>query len=195
MGRGKVVLERIENKVNRQVTFGKRKNGMMKKAQELSVLCDAEVALIIFSSQGKLFDFGTVGTRRTVERYIQLKSGANGSSAAEQGNQSIYHVVNKLKTKYHSLHLSQRHLLGEDLEGLGLKKLLSLEKQVEATLSKARKWKTRKMLEKMETLRKMGTELEEENKQLKSKLEKETKAALAEDSAVRVVRPMLSFPD
>jgi MADS-box transcription factor len=57
MGRGKVVLERIENKISRQVTFSKRINGLLKKAYELSLLCDAEVALIIFSSRGKLFEF------------------------------------------------------------------------------------------------------------------------------------------
>ncbi|KAK0598161.1 hypothetical protein LWI29_032156 [Acer saccharum] len=59
MGRGKVVMERIENKINRQVTFSKRRNGLFKKAYELSLLCDAEVALIIFSNQGKLSEFAT----------------------------------------------------------------------------------------------------------------------------------------
>ncbi|KAF7820946.1 transcription factor CAULIFLOWER D-like [Senna tora] len=59
MGRGRVVLERIENKINRQVTFSKRRNGLLKKAYELSVLCDAEVALIIFSSRGKLFQYSS----------------------------------------------------------------------------------------------------------------------------------------
>lgn len=62
MGRGKVELKRIENKINRQVTFAKRRNGMLKKAYELSLLCDAEVALIIFSSRGKLYEFCS-GTR------------------------------------------------------------------------------------------------------------------------------------
>ena len=55
MGRGKVELKRIENKINRQVT--KRRNGLVKKAKELSVLCDAEVALVIFSARGKPFTF------------------------------------------------------------------------------------------------------------------------------------------
>ncbi|RRT49727.1 hypothetical protein B296_00052190 [Ensete ventricosum] len=56
--RGKVELKRIENKVNRQVTFEKRRNGLLKKAYELSVLCDVDVALIIFSSRGRrLFEF------------------------------------------------------------------------------------------------------------------------------------------
>lgn len=57
MGRGRVELKRIENKINRQVTFAKRRNGLLKKAYELSVLCDAEVALLIFSNRGKLYEF------------------------------------------------------------------------------------------------------------------------------------------
>ncbi|KAG6474853.1 hypothetical protein ZIOFF_064068 [Zingiber officinale] len=69
MGRGRVELKRIENKINRQVTFSKRRNGLLKKAYELSVLCDAEVALIVFSSRGKLYEFGSVGTSKTLERY------------------------------------------------------------------------------------------------------------------------------
>lgn len=54
-------LKRIENKINRQVTFSKRRNGLLKKAYELSVLCEAEVALIIFSSRGKLYEFSSAG--------------------------------------------------------------------------------------------------------------------------------------
>ncbi|GMN26802.1 hypothetical protein TIFTF001_001438 [Ficus carica] len=52
MGRGKLELKMIENKINRQVTFAKRRNGLLKKAYELSVLCEATVALIIFSNRG-----------------------------------------------------------------------------------------------------------------------------------------------
>lgn len=59
MRRGKVQLKRIENKINRQVTFSKRRTGLLKKAHELSVMCDAEVALIIFSSKGKLIEYST----------------------------------------------------------------------------------------------------------------------------------------
>ncbi|WMV33911.1 hypothetical protein MTR67_027296 [Solanum verrucosum] len=59
MVRGKVEMKRIENATSRQVTFSKRRNGVMKKAYELSVLCDAQVALIIFSQKGKLFQFSS----------------------------------------------------------------------------------------------------------------------------------------
>ncbi|KAF3444956.1 hypothetical protein FNV43_RR14649 [Rhamnella rubrinervis] len=56
MGRGKIEIKRIENTTNRQVTFCKRRNGLLKKAYELSVLCDAEVALVVFSSRGRLYE-------------------------------------------------------------------------------------------------------------------------------------------
>ncbi|KAF5756156.1 putative transcription factor MADS-type1 family [Helianthus annuus] len=53
----RIELKMIENKINRQVTFAKRRHGLLKKAYELSVLCDVEVALIIFSNRGKLYEF------------------------------------------------------------------------------------------------------------------------------------------
>lgn len=55
--RGKIQIKRIENTTNRQVTFCKRRNGLLKKAYELSVLCDAEVALVVFSSRGRLYEY------------------------------------------------------------------------------------------------------------------------------------------
>ena len=59
MVRGKTQMKRIENATSRQVTFSKRRNGLLKKAFELSVLCDAEVALIVFSTRGKLYEFSS----------------------------------------------------------------------------------------------------------------------------------------
>ncbi|KAG8364167.1 hypothetical protein BUALT_Bualt19G0098900 [Buddleja alternifolia] len=57
MGRGKIVIRRIDNSTSRQVTFSKRRTGLLKKARELSILCDAEVGLMIFSSTGRLHEF------------------------------------------------------------------------------------------------------------------------------------------
>ncbi|KDP35959.1 hypothetical protein JCGZ_09931 [Jatropha curcas] len=59
MGRGKIVIRRIDNSTSRQVTFSKRRSGLLKKARELSILCDAEVGVIIFSSTGKLYDYAS----------------------------------------------------------------------------------------------------------------------------------------
>ncbi|WOH12790.1 hypothetical protein DCAR_0832298 [Daucus carota subsp. sativus] len=43
MGRKKLVIKRIEDKCNRQVTFSKRRKGLFKKAQDLSILCDIQM--------------------------------------------------------------------------------------------------------------------------------------------------------
>lgn len=61
MGRGKIEIKKIENANTRQVTFSKRRVGLLKKAKELAILCDAEVAVIVFSSTGKLFEFSNAG--------------------------------------------------------------------------------------------------------------------------------------
>lgn len=61
MARGKIQMKRIENPVHRQVTFCKRRAGLLKKAKELSVLCDAEIGLVIFSPHGKLYELATKG--------------------------------------------------------------------------------------------------------------------------------------
>nr|XP_027124165.1 MADS-box protein SVP-like [Coffea arabica] len=57
MVREKIKIKKIDNITARQVTFSKRRRGLFKKAEELAVLCDADVALIIFSAIGKLFEF------------------------------------------------------------------------------------------------------------------------------------------
>ncbi|KAL4577098.1 hypothetical protein LXL04_013201 [Taraxacum kok-saghyz] len=66
MGRGKVELKRIEDKSSRQVSFSKRRNGLMKKSYELSVLCEVDVALFIFSGKGRLYEFSTDERRKRV---------------------------------------------------------------------------------------------------------------------------------
>ncbi|KAJ6778115.1 MADS BOX PROTEIN [Salix koriyanagi] len=57
-GRQKIEIKRVERESNRYVTFSKRKNGLFKKATELSTLCGAETAVIIFSEHRKLFSCG-----------------------------------------------------------------------------------------------------------------------------------------
>ncbi|XP_059446450.1 MADS-box protein JOINTLESS-like [Corylus avellana] len=58
MKRRRIEMKKIDNRAARQVTFCKRR-GLFKKAMELSTLCDAEIALIVFSSTGKLFDYAS----------------------------------------------------------------------------------------------------------------------------------------
>ncbi|NWI59343.1 MEF2A factor, partial [Calyptomena viridis] len=54
-----------------QVTFTKRKFGLMKKAYELSVLCDCEIALIIFNSSNKLFQYASTDMDKVLLKYTE----------------------------------------------------------------------------------------------------------------------------
>ncbi|KAJ1948491.1 Myocyte-specific enhancer factor 2D [Linderina macrospora] len=69
MGRKKIRIQRITDERNRQVTFLKRKAGLLKKAYELSVLCDCEIAVIIFSSQNKLVQYASTNMDKVLMRY------------------------------------------------------------------------------------------------------------------------------
>uniref|UniRef100_A0A0E0GTX0 MADS-box domain-containing protein n=1 Tax=Oryza nivara TaxID=4536 RepID=A0A0E0GTX0_ORYNI len=101
MGRGKVQLKRIENKINRQVTFSKRRSGLLKKANEISVLCDAEVALIIFSTKGKLYEYATDSCMdKILERYERYSYAEKVLISAESDTQGNWcHEYRKLKAK------------------------------------------------------------------------------------------------
>lgn len=69
MGRRKIDICRINNNRNRQVTFSKRKFGLMKKAYELSVLCGCEIGIIMFTSSGKLVQYGSTDIGNIILRY------------------------------------------------------------------------------------------------------------------------------
>ncbi|XP_040188867.1 myocyte-specific enhancer factor 2D isoform X6 [Rana temporaria] len=71
MGRKKIQIQRITDERNRQVTFTKRKFGLMKKAYELSVLCDCEIALIIFNHTNKLFQYASTDMDKVLLKYTE----------------------------------------------------------------------------------------------------------------------------
>ncbi|KAM7077962.1 myocyte-specific enhancer factor 2C-like isoform 5-T5 [Ciconia maguari] len=71
MGRKKIQITRIMDERNRQVTFMKRKFGLMKKAYELSVLCDCEISLIIFNSTNKLFQYASTDMDKVLLKYTE----------------------------------------------------------------------------------------------------------------------------
>ncbi|KAL9683926.1 hypothetical protein QQ045_021354 [Rhodiola kirilowii] len=173
MGRGRVELKRIENKINRQVTFAKRRNGLLKKAYELSVLCDAEVALIIFSNRGKLYEFcSSLSMVKTIERYQQCSYTALEASRPPCDSQNNYQQEYlKLKGKVEALQRTQRNLLGEDLAPLNTKELEQLEHQLEISLKQIRSTKTQYMLDQLADLQLKEQSLLETNKALKKKLE------------------------
>ncbi|BFG32927.1 hypothetical protein CerSpe_192010 [Prunus speciosa] len=173
MGRGRVELKRIENKINRQVTFAKRRNGLLKKAYELSVLCDAEVALIIFSSRGKLYEFcSSLSMLKTLEKYQRCSYGSlEANKPVNETQQNSYQEYLKLKARVEVLQQSQRNLLGEDLAPLNTKELEQLEHQLEASLNQIRSTKTQFMLDQLCDLQNKEQMLVEANKALRRKME------------------------
>ncbi|GMP57564.1 hypothetical protein CsSME_00021600 [Camellia sinensis var. sinensis] len=72
-------MKRIESKSSRQVTFSKRRGGLVKKARDLSVLCDVDVALLVFSSRGKLYQFCSANNSMAkILKQYHHHSGAKG---------------------------------------------------------------------------------------------------------------------
>nr|ACB69510.1 SEPALLATA3-like MADS-box protein [Crocus sativus] len=180
MGRGRVELKRIENKINRQVTFAKRRNGLLKKAYELSVLCDAEVALIVFSNRGKLYEFcSSSSILKTLERYQKCSYGApdnNVQIRETQLLQSSHQEYLKLKARVEALQRSQRNLLGEDLGPLSSKELEQLERQLDSSLKQIRSTRTQCMLDQLGDLQRKEHMLCEANRSLRKTLEESNQA-------------------
>ena len=71
MGRKKINITRISDERTRQVTFTKRKFGLMKKAYELSVLCGCEIALMIFNSNDRLFQYASSDMDKVLLKYAE----------------------------------------------------------------------------------------------------------------------------
>ena len=78
--RGRREMRRIEDATSRQVTFSKRRNGLLKKSYELSVLCDAEVALIVVSPRGRLYQFSSATEYVAPAQTLGLALAAGSSS-------------------------------------------------------------------------------------------------------------------
>ncbi|KAL0924513.1 hypothetical protein M5K25_005347 [Dendrobium thyrsiflorum] len=178
MGRGRVELKRIENKINRQVTFAKRRNGLLKKAYELSILCDAEVALIVFSNRGKLYEFCSSSSMlKTLERYQKCNYEGPETNIISRETQSSQQEYLKLKARVEALQRSQRNLLGEDLGPLSSKELEHLERQLDASLKQIRSTRTQFMLDQLADLQRREQMLCEANKALKRRFEESNQTA------------------
>jgi len=90
MGRKKISIQRISDERNRQVTFTKRKFGLMKKAYELSVLCDCEIAVIIFNSSNKLFQYASTDMDKVLLKYTEYDQ-----PHESQTNKDIYESIQR----------------------------------------------------------------------------------------------------
>ncbi|XP_016485764.1 MADS-box protein SOC1-like isoform X1 [Nicotiana tabacum] len=164
MGRGKVELKRIENQTSRQVTFSKRRTGLLKKAFELSILCDAEVALLIFSPSGKAYQFASHDIDRTILRYkneVGLSKSTNdqGFRATEVRRFEIEDMTRTID----ELEARDKHFAGEDISTLGMKELKQLERQLRIGVERIRSKKRCIISEHINWLKRRHKILHEEN--------------------------------
>ncbi|KAJ4899910.1 K-box region and MADS-box transcription factor family protein [Raphanus sativus] len=170
-GRGKIEIKRIENTTNRQVTFCKRRNGLLKKAYELSVLCDAEVALIVFSSRGRLYEYSNNSVKGTIERYKKaISDNTNTGTVAEINAQYYQQESVKLRQQIISIQNSNRQLMGETIGSMSPKELRNLEGRLDRSINRIRSKKNELLFAEIDYTQKREADLHSDNELLRAKI-------------------------
>lgn len=171
MARDKIQIKKIDNATARQVTFSKRRRGLFKKAEELSVLCDADVALIIFSSTGKLFHYSSSSMKEILEQRSlhskNLEKLDQPSLELQLVEDANYAILSK-EVSERTLQL--RRLRGEELHNLGIEELHQLEKSLEAGLGRVVTKKGEVIMSEINRLQEKGVQLMEENNRLRQEM-------------------------
>ncbi|XVE60273.1 hypothetical protein DITRI_Ditri05aG0115700 [Diplodiscus trichospermus] len=160
MGRGKIEIKRIENSSNRQVTYSKRRNGIIKKAKEITVLCDARVSLIIFASSGKMHEYCSPSTQ--LIDILDLYQKTSGKKLWDAKHEKLSNEIDRIKKENDNMQIELRHLKGEDITSLPYKELMAMEDALENGLACVRA----KQMDILDMKRKNTKFLEEEMKQL-----------------------------
>ncbi|XP_021826391.1 agamous-like MADS-box protein AGL18 [Prunus avium] len=182
MGRGRIEIKKIENVNSRQVTFTKRRNGLLKKAKELSVLCDAEVAVIVFASTGRLYEFSSTSMPHTLSRYkkggvIDYPQERSSEPATKEPNFAQKRKgepnrdVNGLQNEIATLRLACMRMTVKELHGLSYKELHQLEEQLREGVLFVKQKKEEILLETLKSSRLLEQRAVEENENLRKQLE------------------------
>ena len=85
MGRRKIEIEPITDERNRTVTFVKRKAGLFKKAHELAVLCQVDLAVIILGNNSKVYEYSSVDTDELLKTYKHIDIKYEAKSPEDYG--------------------------------------------------------------------------------------------------------------
>ncbi|XP_047159124.1 MADS-box transcription factor 23-like isoform X1 [Vigna umbellata] len=170
MGRGKIVIERIDNSTSRQVTFSKRRKGLIKKAKELAILCDAQVGLLIFSSTGKLYEYASTSMKSIIERYNACKEEQHHQINPEAEVKFWKREAEILRQQLQILQENHRQMMGEQLYGLSVRSLQDLENQLEMSLQGVRMKKEQILKDEIQELNRKGNLIFQENVELYKKV-------------------------
>ncbi|KAM7472548.1 hypothetical protein LguiA_010731 [Lonicera macranthoides] len=171
MGRGKIEIKKIENVNSRQVTFSKRRAGLLKKARELAVLCDAEVGVIVFSNTGRLFEFSSCSMQRILSRYNRCLDSPETQTALTNYKAEEPKEVDILKEEIAKLKSKQLQFLGKDLNGLSLKEIHQLEQLLNEGLFSVKERKEQLLMEELEHSRLQEQRVIVENEALRREVE------------------------
>uniref|UniRef100_A0A5B7BPX1 Putative agamous-like MADS-box protein AGL12 n=1 Tax=Davidia involucrata TaxID=16924 RepID=A0A5B7BPX1_DAVIN len=176
MARGKVQLKRVENPVHRQVTFCKRRAGLLKKAKELSVLCDAEIGLFIFSPHGKLYELATKGTMQgLIERYMKSTRGTQADQPNEK--QVLLESKEEISMLKIEIELLQKglswYMSGGGTGTMTLDELHVLEKHLEIWIYHIRSAKMDFMFQEIQLLKNKEGILKAANNYLQEQIDKQ----------------------
>ncbi|XP_066167270.1 MADS-box transcription factor 30 isoform X4 [Oryza sativa Japonica Group] len=165
MGQGKIEMKRIEDATRRQVTFSKRRAGFLKKANELAVLCDAQVGVVVFSDKGKLFDFCSppVILMELFHRY-EITTRNTRLQETNRDDEQMVMEITRLRNEIDQLEASLRRQTGEDLSSVStVDELSQLQLQLESSLSKVHARKDELMSQQLEDMRRMHQTVHEQN--------------------------------
>nr|BAI68389.1 DEFICIENS protein [Antirrhinum majus] len=159
MARGKIQIKRIENQTNRQVTYSKRRNGLFKKAHELSVLCDAKVSIIMISSTQKLHEYisPTTATKQLFDQYQK----AVGVDLWSSHYEKMQEHLKKLNEVNRNLRREIRQRMGESLNDLGYEQIVNLIEDMDNSLKLIRERKYKVISNQIDTSKKKVRNVEE----------------------------------
>ncbi|GMH25173.1 hypothetical protein Nepgr_027016 [Nepenthes gracilis] len=177
MGRGKIEIKKIENRTNRQVTYSKRRNGIFKKAQELTVLCDAKVSLIMFSCTDKLHEY--ISPNTTTKKIYDQYQRTLGVDIWSTHYERMQENLRKLKEINSTLRREISYRSGGDLIDLSLEELRGLEQNIVESLDLVRNRKYHVIKTQTDTTKKKVKNLEQRHGHLL--LDLESKYGLVEN--------------
>ncbi|KAF3646732.1 Floral homeotic protein PMADS 1 [Capsicum annuum] len=164
MARGKIQIKKIENQTNRQVTYSKRRNGLFKKANELTVLCDAKVSIVMISSTGKLHEF--ISPSITTKQLFDLYQKTVGVDLWNSHYEKMQEQLRKLKDVNRNLRKEIRQRMGESLNDLNYEQLEELMENVDNSLKLIRERKYKVIGNQIETYKKKVRNVEEIHRNL-----------------------------